>query len=51
MAEKPTILQFMGDLVDTLEKLPYAREHIDFSRERQIVVSCQEGSLVITAKA
>jgi hypothetical protein len=47
MSEKPTIDKFLFDLVETLDNLPYAKEHIDSHREDQITVSCQEGSVFL----
>jgi hypothetical protein len=49
MIDKPTIQQFMDDLVDYLETLPYAEEHIQIWAESQITITCKEGTLVLSA--
>jgi hypothetical protein len=47
MADKPSIDRFLFDLLERLRTLPYAREHIDTSKEHQITVHCSDGSLVM----
>jgi hypothetical protein len=49
MTDKPTIQQFMDDLVDYLETLSYAEEHIQIWVESQITIACQEGTLILSA--
>jgi hypothetical protein len=49
MTDKPTIQQVMDDLVDYLETLPYAEEHIQIWAESQITIACKEGTLVLSA--
>jgi hypothetical protein len=49
MAEKPTYQEFLNDLVQYIEKLPYAEEHINVWEEGQITVKCQEGTIVLRA--
>lgn len=49
MTEKPTYQEFLNDLLQCLEALPYAEEHIDVWEEGQITVKCQEGTMVLRA--
>jgi hypothetical protein len=49
MAKKPTYQEFLDDLIQHLEALPYAEEHIDVWQEGQITVKCQEGTIVLRA--
>jgi hypothetical protein len=47
MAKKPTYQQFLNDLIQCIETLPYAEEHIDVWQEGQITVKCKEGTIVL----
>jgi hypothetical protein len=47
MAEKPTYRKFLNDLIECLEELPCAKEHINVWLEGQITVKCQEGTIVL----
>lgn len=44
MVAKPSINQFLSDVVDCLSILPYAREHMDLTKER-ITIRCNDGIL------
>jgi hypothetical protein len=46
MAKKPTYQQFLNDLIQCIETLPYAEEYIDVWQEGQITVKCKEGIIV-----
>jgi hypothetical protein len=49
MADKPTYQEFLDDLIQCLEALPYAEQHINVWQEGQITVKCQEGTIVLRA--
>jgi hypothetical protein len=49
MVEKPTYQEFLNDLIQCLDTLPYAEEHIDVWQEGQITIKCQEGTIVLRA--
>jgi hypothetical protein len=46
MAKKPTYQQFLNDLIQCIETLPYAEEYIDVWQEGQITVKCKEDIIV-----